>query len=83
MKYIVETIGISRFVHVVEADDEEQALEIAKNADDNWQEYLGTVKVDINEYSEEQIKHFKDKQFFWNGIAKLKNGEITYDRPQS
>lgn len=83
MKYIVETIGLHRMVHVVEAADEDEALKIAEKADDNWQEYLGTVKIDINEYSEEQIKHFKSKQFFWNGVSKLKDGVIAYDIPEN
>ena len=80
MKYIVETISVSRMVHVVEADSEEVALQIAERADDNWQEYLGTLKIDINEYTEEHIKHFKEKQFFWNGVSKMVDGEIEYDR---
>ena len=80
MKYIVETISASRMVHVVEADSEEVALQIAERADDNWQEYLGTLKIDINEYTEEHIKHFKEKQFFWNGVSRMVDGEIEYDR---
>lgn len=80
MKYIVETISVQRMIHVVEAENEEQALKIAEFADDNWQEHLGILKIDINEYTEEHIKHFKEKQFFWNGVSKMVDGEIEYDR---
>lgn len=82
MKYIVETISLHRHVHVVVAESEEKALSIANEADDNWQEYLGQVKVDISEFNEDQIKHFRDKQYFWDGVAfRDENGGIDYLRP--
>ena len=78
-KYVVETIGIHRMVHVVEAENENSAMEIARTADDNWQEYLGEVKIDIAEFTPERIKHFEEKEFFWNGISfKDENGDIRY-----
>jgi hypothetical protein len=82
MKYIVETIGLFRQVHVVESENEEDALAIAKVADDNWQEYLGEVKMDINEFTEEQISLFKKKQYFWDGVSyRDENGAIEYKHP--
>ena len=82
MKYIVETIGMFRQVHVVEADNEESAFEIAEVADDNWQEFLGVTKLDINEFTEEQIAHFRKKDFYWDGVSyKDENGVINYHRP--
>jgi len=83
-KYIVETLQVHRHVHVVEADNEEAALSIAEYADDNWQEYLGQLKVDINEFSEEQIKVFRDKEFFWDGISyRDESGIIRYHHPNA
>jgi hypothetical protein len=83
MKYSVETLSVHRCVHVVEADSEEVALKIAETADDNWQEFLGVLKIDINEFTEEQIAHFRKKEYFWNGISYLgANGEIEYKRPE-
>lgn len=82
MKYIVETIGMFRQVHVVEADDKESAFKIAEVADDNWQEYLGTTKLDINEYTEEQIAHYKKKEFWWEGVSfRDENGTLSYRHP--
>jgi hypothetical protein len=83
MKYIVESIGMFRQIHVVEAKDEEEAFKIAEVADDNWQEYLGTTKVDVNEYTEEQISVYKKKQFWWDGVATFdENGEVVkYKHP--
>lgn len=84
MKYIVETIGIHRHVHVIEADTKEKALAASEIADDNWQEYLGQVKVDISEYTEEHIKHFREKEYWWDGVAYLTDdGTIDYERPEN
>lgn len=78
-KYIVESIGMFRQVHVVEAENEDAAMEVARNADDNWQEYLGEMKVDISEFTPERIKHFQEKEFFWEGISfKDENGVVRY-----
>lgn len=80
MKYIVETIGMTRMIHVVEAKNEDEAMDIARNADDNWQEYLGEVKVDIAKYTPERIKHFEEKDFFWQGSSyKDESGNILYN----
>jgi hypothetical protein len=78
-KYIVESIGMFRQVHVIEAENEDTAMEIARTADDNWQQYLGEMKVDISEFTPERIKHFQEKEFFWEGISfKDENGVIRY-----
>lgn len=79
-KYIVETLSVFRHVHVIEANDKDEALKIADKADYNWEEYLGLLKIDINEYSEEQIKVFKEKPFFWPGVSyqDVNTGEVTY-----
>jgi hypothetical protein len=78
MKYIVETIGMFRQVHVVEAETKEEAYEIAEVADDNWQEFLGTTKLDINEFTEEQIAHYKKKEFYWEGVSYMEDGQVKY-----
>ena len=77
--YILETLSTFRHVHVVEAENKEEAMEVADKADYNWEEYLGLLKIDINEYTEEQIKTFKKKEFFWSGISYLdENGNVQY-----
>ena len=78
-KYIVESIGMFRQIHIVESENEDAAMEIARIADDNWQEYLGEVKIDIAEFTPERIKHFQEKDFFWEGISfKDENGVVRY-----
>lgn len=82
-KYIVESLSTFRHVHVIEAESKEKAFEIADKAEYNWEEYLGLLKIDVTEYSEERIKTFKDKEFFWNGVSYVdENGQIEYKQPE-
>jgi hypothetical protein len=81
-KYIVEQISAFRNVHVVEAENEDAALAIADQADDNWQEWLGSLKIDITNYTDERISFFKDKDYFWDGVSyKDADGFIGYIHP--
>lgn len=68
-KYIVETLNVVRQIHVVEAENESDAYKIASVADDNWQEYLGELKVDCQEYTGEHIKRFKEKSYFSDVVS--------------
>lgn len=81
-KYIVESISTFRSVHVVEAEDEQQAFVIASEADDNWQEWLGVTKLDVSEFTESRVEHFRQKDFWWDGSAYLNEmGAIAYKHP--
>ena len=58
------------------------ALLIAEHADDNWQEHLGVLKFDIAEYSEEKVKRFREKDYFWDGTSYINGeGRIAYLHP--
>jgi hypothetical protein len=81
-KYIVETLGMFRMIHVVEAENQTEAFEIAKESDDNWQEHLGEMRIDISEYTEEQIAHFRKKQYFSDHVSfKDEDGVLSYLHP--
>jgi hypothetical protein len=81
-KYIVEQMSAFRNVYVIEADSEEEALKISEYADDNWQEWLGNLKIDVNEYTDERIAYFKHKDYYWAGVTyKDKDGYIAYHHP--
>lgn len=78
-KFIVESLQVHHIIHIVEAENEEEALSISEVADDNWQEYLGQLKVDVSEYSEERIRPFKEKEYFCDGaVYRDKNGDLQY-----
>ena len=81
-KYIVEQLMVYRNVYVVEADNETQAIKVAEHADDNWQKFLGTTTIDINEYTDVRIAYFKEKEYFWDGCSYVDaEGFIAYRYP--
>lgn len=83
-KYIIESISTFRHIHVVEAENEDEAFEITKEADENWQEYLGPVKLDVQEFTEEHVKRFREKQFWWDGVAyRNEDGVVEYKHPKN
>jgi hypothetical protein len=83
MKYLVEVLSTFRNVYVVEAKNEEDALFVAENSDDNWQEWLGQQKLDVRPYTDEQKAYFKSKDnYFWEGYTSLdENGHLVYHHP--
>ena len=82
MKYIVESVSIFRMIHVVEAENHDEAYRIAKVADDNFQEHMGEMKVEVCECTEERLNHFKNKEYFWDGVSfKDEDGFVGYHYP--
>jgi hypothetical protein len=79
MKYIVETLSTFKLYHVVEAENEADAMLIAENADDNYQDWLGITKYDIEECTDTRLEKLKDKKYFWDGASFINDdGFITY-----
>ena len=81
-KFIIEQVSLHRNVYVVEAETEAEARKVANVADDNWQAWLGHLDVDVNEYSDERIAYFKNKDYFWDGVSyKDADGFLAYIHP--
>jgi len=81
-KYIVETLSVFRNVYVIESEDETQLIEIANVCDPNYDEWLGNMKFEIKECSEEDIKQYESKKYFYKGsIVVDADGEISYRNP--
>lgn len=81
-KFIVESLSIHRTVHVVEVEDEKDIELIITNADDNWQEWLGQMKIESVAYTEDAMKRYESKPYFWNGTSFIdENGYIAYRHP--
>ena len=81
-KFIIEQVSLHRNVYVVEAETEAEARKVASVADDNWQAWLGHLDVDVNEYSDERIAYFKNKDYFWDGVSyKDADGYLAYIHP--
>lgn len=81
-KFIIEQVSLHRNVYVVEAENEADARRVASVADDNWQSWLGHLDVDVNEYSDERIAYFKNKDYFWDGVSYMDDdGYLAYIHP--
>ena len=83
MKYLVQSTSTFHTVHVVEAENEEQAKLIATNADDNWQKWKGLQFVGVTplDQAQDTIKSLKSQdEFFWSGYSYLKDGKIEYEK---
>ena len=63
MKYIVETLEITRNFYVIEADSEEEAKEASKTCMDNWHQQLDTTIVDCSELDQDQLKYLIKNSF--------------------
>lgn len=85
MKYIVETIQTFREVHVVEAENEEIAKEIAANSDYNMSKWLGQHIATVYPYTEDHLARFKkEDEYFWEGVKSVDSeGFLCYTRPGS
>ena len=70
-KYIVEQLSTFRNVHVIEAENEQEAIKISEHADDNWQDHLGVMKYSITEFTEQTLAPYKAMKYFWDGVASL------------
>jgi uncharacterized secreted protein with C-terminal beta-propeller domain len=83
MKYIVETFPNFREIHVVEAENEEIAKEIAQNSDYNMSKHLGTQVAAIYDYTNDHRERFsKEDEYFWDGVKGVdEEGYLTYQRP--
>lgn len=83
MKYIVEVFSNFREIHVVEAENEEIAKEIAQNSDYNMSKHIGTQVATIYPYLEEHVERFrKEDEYFWEGVKGVDDeGFLTYQRP--
>lgn len=82
-KFIVESLSTFYEIHVVEAENEEQAKEIAKETDWNMSDWLGQTFIDVRDYTEEEIQRFykRDKYFFKGYTTMDVNGDIYYMHP--
>jgi len=81
-KFIVETLQTFHEVHVIEAENEEQAKKISEQSDYNASIYLGQTNVDVQKFSESKLKRWKEReQYFFDGYAAIEDGNLVYKKP--
>jgi hypothetical protein len=81
-KFIVETISTFSEIHIVEAENEQQAQFIAKNSDYNASKWLGQQFVAVEKYSEQDLKRIKARDdYFFEGYSTIdKDGCLVYKK---
>jgi len=81
-KFIVETLQTFHEVHVIEAENEEQAKKISEKSDYNASIYLGQTNVDVQKFSESKLKRWKEREsYFFDGYTAIEDGHLVYRKP--
>ena len=91
-KFVVETVSTFYEVHLVEAENEDEAKFIVANSDYNASKWLGQQVANINEFDERDLPRLqKLDTYFFNGYATIEddyllyrkmNGELNGNMPQ-
>ena len=79
MKFVVETVNTFYEVHLVEAENEEEAQFIVKNSDYNASRWLGQQVANISEFAESDLPRLqKVDSYFFDGYATIEDDKLLY-----
>jgi len=71
-RFAVETISTFAEVHIVYAENEEEAKKIAAHSDYNTSKWLGQQVIRVRDCKKKQIERYKNEdKFFFNGAAMI------------
>ena len=71
-RFAVETISTFAEVHLVYAENEEEAKKIAANADYNTSKWLGQQVIRVRDCGKKQIERYKQEdKYFFEGAATI------------
>ena len=71
-RFAVETISTFAEVHIVFAENEEQAKKIAANSDYNTSNWLGQKVIRVRDCGKKQIERYKQEdKYFFEGAAMI------------
>ena len=81
-KFVVESVCTFYEIHVVEAENEDQAKLIASQSDYNASKWLGTQVSNVTEYREEDLPRLKNiDSYFFDGYACVDaEGNMSYKK---
>ena len=78
-KYVVETVSSFYEVHLVEAENEEEARFITQNSDYNASKWLGQQVANISEFDERDMPRLKNvDSYFFDGYATIEDDKLLY-----
>lgn len=80
-KFVVETVSTFYEIHLVEAENEEEAKFIADNSDYNASKWLGQQVANITEFDERDMPRLKQVDtYFFDGYATIEDDFLLYRR---
>ena len=80
-KFVVETVNTFYEIHLVEAENEDEARLIANNSDYNASKWLGQQIANISEYDERDKPRLERVDSFWfDGYATIEDDCVVYYR---
>lgn len=80
-KFVVESVNTFYEIHIVEAEDEDQAKMIASQADYNASKWLGAQVSNVTEYQESDMDRLKNiDSYFFDGYACVSEEGFLYYR---
>ena len=78
-KYVVETVSSFYEIHLVEAENEEEARFITENSDYNASKWLGQQVANISEFDERDMPRLKNvDSYFFDGYATIEDDKLLY-----
>ena len=78
-KYVVETVSSFYEIHLVEAENEEEARFITENSDYNASKWLGQQVSNISEFDERDMPRLKNvDSYFFDGYATIEDDKLLY-----
>ena len=78
-KYVVETVSSFYEIHLVEAENEEEAKFITENSDYNASKWLGQQVSNISEFDERDMPRLKNvDSYFFDGYATIEDDKLLY-----
>ena len=82
--FVVESVCPFYEVHLVEAENEEQAQKIASQSDYNASKWLGSQVANVSEYDERDAPRLKQvDSYFFDGYACVDDEGFLYYRKMS
>jgi len=78
-KFVVETVNTFYEVHLVEAENEEEARFIVQNSDYNASKWLGQQVANISEFKKSDLPRLKNvDSYFFEGFATIEDDYLVY-----
>ena len=78
-KFVVETVNTFYEVHIVEAENEEEAQFIVQNSDYNASKWLGQQVANVSEFDERDLPRLRQvDSYFFEGVATIEDDYLVY-----